>query len=37
MHRYFTKASPARSGDDIEFFAEVELLASLSFETAKTG
>ena len=29
-HRYFMKASPARPGDFIEFFAEIELLAALS-------
>jgi hypothetical protein len=29
-HRYFMKASPARPGDFIEFFAEIDLLAALS-------
>lgn len=29
-HRYFMKASPARRGDFIEFFAEIDLLAALS-------
>jgi len=29
-HQYFMKASPARSGDFIEFFAEIDLLAALS-------
>ena len=29
-HRYFMKASPARPGDFIEFFAELDLLAALS-------
>lgn len=29
-HHYFMKASPARSGDFIEFFAEIDLLAALS-------
>lgn len=29
-HRYFMKASPARAGDYIEFFAEVDLLGALS-------
>lgn len=29
-HRYFMKASPARQGDFIEFFAEIDLLAALS-------
>ena len=29
-NRYFMKASPARSGDFIEFFAEIDLLAALS-------
>jgi len=29
-HRYFMKASPARIGDFLEFFAEIELLAALS-------
>ena len=29
-HRYFMKASPARPGDFIEFFAEMELLGALS-------
>jgi uncharacterized protein YcgI (DUF1989 family) len=28
--RYFMKASPARPGDHIEFFAEIDLLAALS-------
>jgi uncharacterized protein YcgI (DUF1989 family) len=29
-HQYFMKASPARHGDFIEFFAEIDLLAALS-------
>lgn len=29
-HQYFMKASPARPGDFIEFFAEIDLLAALS-------
>jgi len=29
-HQYFMKASPARSGDFIELFAEIDLLAALS-------
>jgi len=29
-HQYFMKASPARRGDFIEFFAEIDLLAALS-------
>ena len=29
-HQYFMKASPARPGDYIEFFAEIDLLAALS-------
>jgi len=29
-HQYFMKASPARAGDFIEFFAEIDLLAALS-------
>lgn len=29
-HQYFMKASPARQGDFIEFFAEIDLLAALS-------
>ena len=29
-NQYFMKASPARSGDFIEFFAEIDLLAALS-------
>ncbi|HVH77146.1 MAG TPA: DUF1989 domain-containing protein [Stellaceae bacterium] len=29
-HRYFMKASPARPGDFIELFAEIDLLAALS-------
>lgn len=29
-HRYFMKASPARRGDFIEFFAEIDLLGALS-------
>jgi uncharacterized protein YcgI (DUF1989 family) len=29
-HRYFMKASPARPGDFIEFFAEIDLIAALS-------
>ncbi len=29
-HQYFTKASPVRPGDYLEFFAEVDLLAALS-------
>lgn len=29
-HQYFMKASPARPGDFIEFFAEMDLLAALS-------
>ncbi len=29
-HRYFMKASPARPGDFMEFFAEIDLLAALS-------
>ncbi|CAD7695184.1 unnamed protein product [Ostreobium quekettii] len=29
-HRYFMKASPARAGDFIEFFAEIDLIAALS-------
>ena len=29
-HQYFMKASPARAGDFIEFFAEIYLLAALS-------
>ncbi len=29
-HQYFMKASPARPGDYIEFFAEIELLGALS-------
>jgi uncharacterized protein YcgI (DUF1989 family) len=30
MHQYFMKASPARPGDFIELFAEIDLLAALS-------
>lgn len=29
-HQYFMKASPARPGDHIEFFAEIDLLGALS-------
>ena len=29
-HQYFMKASPARPGDFLEFFAEIDLLAALS-------
>jgi len=29
-HRYFMKASPVRSGDFIEFFAEIDLIGALS-------
>jgi hypothetical protein len=29
-HRYFMKASPARPGDFIEFFAEIDLIGALS-------
>ncbi len=29
-HQYFMKASPVRSGDYLEFFAEVNLLGGLS-------
>lgn len=29
-HQYFMKASPARRGDFIEFFAEIDLLAAIS-------
>ena len=29
-HQYFMKASPARTGDYIEFFSEIDLLAGLS-------
>ena len=29
-HQYFMKASPVRSGDYLEFFAEVNLLVALS-------
>ncbi len=29
-HQYFTKASPVRPGDYIEFFAEIDLLGALS-------
>jgi len=29
-HQYFMKASPVRSGDFIEFFAEIDLLVALS-------
>ncbi|WP_074221590.1 urea carboxylase-associated family protein [Rhodovulum sp. ES.010] len=29
-HRYFTKASPVRPGDHVEFFAEIDLLGALS-------
>ena len=29
-HQYFMKASPARAGDYIELFAEIDLLAALS-------
>jgi len=29
-HQYFMKASPARPGDFIEFFAEIDLIAALS-------
>jgi uncharacterized protein YcgI (DUF1989 family) len=29
-HQYFMKATPARPGDFIEFFAEIDLLAALS-------
>ena len=29
-NQYFMKASPARPGDFIEFFAEIDLLAALS-------
>lgn len=29
-NRYFMKASPARPGDFIEFFADIDLLAALS-------
>ena len=29
-HQYFMKASPARPGDFIEFFAEIDLLGALS-------
>ena len=29
-HQYFMKASPARAGDYIEFFAEIDLLCALS-------
>ena len=29
-HQYFMKASPARPGDFLEFFAEIDLLGALS-------
>ena len=29
-HQYFMKASPARPGDFIEFFAEIDLIGALS-------
>ncbi|WP_243645029.1 urea carboxylase-associated family protein [Rhodovulum euryhalinum] len=29
-HQYFTKASPVRAGDHVEFFAEIDLLGALS-------
>ena len=30
MHQYFMKATPARPGDHIEFFAEIDLIGGLS-------
>lgn len=30
MHQYFTKASPARKGDYIEFIADMDLLVAMS-------